>query len=1034
MKKIIFLIVCMVSFVAVQSYGQNKERTKKQYTVSGTVFDDFGDEMPGVSVFVKNSPGLGTSTDSNGKFTIKVNANSVLVIQFVGMKTHEVFVNKDIKDLKVTLKEDSKQIEEVVVTGYTSQKKVSVVGAISSLDVDQIKTPATSLTNMIGGRLAGVITMQASGEPGQNLSNFWIRGISTFGAGASALVLIDGVEGNLNDIDPDDVESFSILKDASATAVYGVRGANGVVLVTTKKGQSGKLEIKGRITHKISQIKRLPEYLGAYDYALLTNEARAMNGLSDRYTQLELELIKNGLDKDLYPDVNWTDEIMKKTSTQQNYYVSARGGGELATYFVALGFQDEGAAYKQEDNLFKEPLSYKRLTYRTNVTMNLTNTTKLDVKLDGNIANYTTPGGRGTNAVWEEVREINPLMLPVQYSDGTYPVYGSTSLTSPYVNLNKRGYSSNDRNNLSLTIELGQKFKGKLEGLTMNLLAVIQNSSNFTENRIISPNLFQATGRTPQGTLIKNLRVRESEMRYFNSEFSTRKYRLEAKANWARTFGKHSPAAFIMYSMEDSKDSRWGDLDALGIEAIPERRQDIAGRISYGYNNTYFIDANFGYTGSARFEKGKRFGFFPSIALGWVPTGYQWVQDNLPWLSFLKLRGSAGQVGNDQIGGSRFPYLTLISINRPTYWGHTGRGIEERVKGADNLIWEVATKYNAGLEMHLFNKKVTLTVDVFREERDNIFQDRVTLPSYVGMITFPKSNVGRMHSYGSDGNVSYSTELGKDLFLTLRANYTFSQNIIDYFEENKYPYDYLSSVGKPYGIIRGYIAEGLFKDRDEINTSPSQSAFGTVRPGDIKYRDVNGDGRITNDDKVPLSYGNQVPRFVGGLGGDLSWKNLTVSFLFSGSAGVEYYRSGFYGNDAGWIPFYNGERGNVIKLANNPKNRWIPAWYSGTKETERSDVEFPRLSYGGNTNNSQLSTFWKRNGSFIRFKELGFKYKLKNMSWLRKAGMESLDLEFVMNNLFTIDGVKYFDPEQASKNGAVYPLPTTYTLQAYFTF
>lgn len=1034
MKKILLLFtILLFSVVSTQySYSQNKEKTRKQHTVSGTVYDDFGDEMPGVSVFVKNSPGLGTSTDSKGKFTIKVNANSVLVIQFVGMQPHEVFVNKDIKDLKITLKEDSKQIEEVVVTGYSSQKKVSVVGAISSLDIDQIKTPATSLTNMIGGRLAGVITMQTSGEPGKNLSNFWIRGISTFGADASALVLIDGIEGNLNDIDPDDVESFSILKDASATAVYGVRGANGVVIVTTKKGEKGKLEITGRATFKLSQIKRLPEYLGAYDYALLANEAKAMSGEHDLYTPLQLEIIKNGLDRDLYPDVNWTDEIMKKVSTQQNYYVSAKGGGEIATYFVALGYQTESAAYNQEDNLFKEPLSYNKLTYRTNVTMNLTNSTKMDFRLDGALSNHTQPGGVGTGALWKEVRQINPLMLPVKYSDGTFPVFGVTGLTSPFVNLNHRGYSSSDNNNTSLSINLNQSFSGALKGLTLDLLTLIQTSARFSERRSISPNLYYAVGRTPQGTLIKNLFSPERQMSYSNSNSTDRRYRLEARANWTRSFGKHSPSALLMYSMEDYKSSSWSD--GLGIAAIPARRQDIAGRLSYGYNNCYFVDANFGYTGSAQFEKGKRFGFFPSLAIGWVPTAYEWVENKMPWLSFLKLRASVGQVGSDRITNTRFPYLTLISINQPTFWGHRGRGIQEQVKGADNLIWEVATKYNAGVDLKLFGSKLSMTVDVFRDERDNIFQPRVTLPDYIGMITRPYSNVGRMHSYGSDGNISYTHEINKDMYFTVRANYTFSQNIVDYFEENKLPYDYLSAVGKPHGIVRGYISEGLFKSREDIETSPSQSTFGVVRPGDIKYRDVNGDGRITSDDKVPLSYGNQVPRFAGGIGGDFTWKDLTVSFLVRGSAGVEYYRSGFGGNEAGWVPFYNGERGNVIKLANNPKNRWTPSWYSGNKETERDDVEFPRLSYGGNGNNSQISTFWKRDGSFIRFQELGFKYRLKNKSWLKKAGLTSLDLEFVMNNLFTIDGVKFFDPEQASANGAAYPLPTTYTLQAYFRF
>ena len=376
--------------------------------------------------------------------------------------------------------------------------------------------------------------------------------------------------------------------------------------------------------------------------------------------------------------------------------------------------------------------------------------------------------------------------------------------------------------------------------------------------------------------------------------------------------------------------------------------------------------------------------------------------------------------------------MTLINDNAASYWGYRERGITETVKGADNLQWEVAKKLNFGIDAKFFHDKLSVTVDFFRDTRDHIFQDRVTLPKFVGMVTVPKSNVGKMHSYGSDGNFEFFHQINKDMSFTVRGNYTFSQNIIDYYEENKLPYDYLSVTGKPFNILRGYIAEGLFSSKEEINTSADQSGFGRIRPGDIKYRDVNGDGIINDNDKVPLSYSNQLPRVMYGFGADFHWKDLTLSFLFKGSAKVDYYRSGL-GNDAGWIPFYNGELGNVIKLANNPKNRWTPAWYSGTTATENPHAEFPRLSYGGNTNNSQLSSFWKRNGSFLRFQELSMKYNLKT-PWIKKTGLSSVDLEFVANNLFTIDKVKYFDPEQASANGAAYPIPATYTFQVYLKF
>ncbi len=1015
--------------------GLNAQSKDKEVQVSGVVVDVKGEPIPYATVYVKDRPGYNTLTDDDGKFKLKVEKNTILLVQMMGYKTYEKLITKPIKGLKVVFREDAEQLDEVVVTGHGSQKKVSVVGAISTISVDQIKTPATSLSNMLGGRMAGVISMNLSGEPGKNLSNFWIRGISTFGAGGSALVLIDGLEGNLNDIDPDDVESFSILKDASATAVYGVRGANGVIVVTTKRGKKDKLDITARATFKISHIKRLPEYLGAYDYAVLANEARAMSGENDLYSPLELDLIKSGLDKDLYPDVNWLDEIMTRNSIQQNYYMSARGGGSLANYFVSLGYQDEGAAYRQKENLFKKPLSYKRMTYRANIDMNLTKSTQLYFGADGHISLNTTPGHMDTNAVWANVRMLTPVMFPFEYSDGTFPTYGTGDMISPYVALNHTGYKDADSKRNVLTLKLTQSFDdffgGALKGLTVSAQGMSEFVGNFHESRVILPNLYRANGRNAQGVLAKNLRTKQMDMVYGSSVNTYRKYYFESKANWSRTFGDHNVGALLFYYMEDAKGSGWSG----SINSIPERRQNLSGRINYGYRDTYFIDANFGYTGSAQFKTGQQYGFFPSLALGWVPTGYQWVKDKMPWLKFLKLRASYGLAGNDRIGGGRFPYLTLINNHAPTYWGYVGQGIREYQTGADNLMWEVAKKANFGIDAKLFKDKLSITVDVFRDDRDHIFQDRVTLPRYVGMVTFPKSNVGRMHSFGSDGNISYFQQLGKDMSFTIRGNYTFSQNIIDYFEENKLPYDYLSVTGKPSGLIRGYISEGLFKSKEEIATSPDQAtAFGQVRPGDIKYRDVNGDGIISEDDKVPLSYGNQVPRVMYGFGGDFTWKDLTIGILFKGAAKVDYYRSGFNNNDAGWIPFYNGELGNVIALANNPKNRWTPAWYSGTIATENPNAIFPRLSYGSNKNNSQLSTFWKRDGAYLRMQELSVRYKVRGYEWIKAAKLSSIDLEFVANNLFTIDKVKFFDPEQASANGAVYPLPTTFAFQVYFKF
>lgn len=1028
----------MVALLTHAGYAYSQDNgTAKQFSVAGVILDDTGEPCIGATVRVKNEPGTGTITDLDGKFAIKVKPGATLQFEYVGMETVQRTILKDEPSLSVKFKvAKTNAIDEVVVTGLVSQKKVSVVGAVSTINMEELRTPGTSLVNMIGGRMPGVITMQLSGEPGQNLSNFWVRGVSTFGAGASALVLIDGIEGSLNDIDVDDVESISILKDAAATAVYGVRGANGVVLVTTKRGSKEKIQVTARATVKLSHLNKLPEYLSSYDYARLANEARAMSGEADIYTPIQLDIIKNNLDPELYPNVNWIDEIIKKTSLQENYYASARGGGDVAQYFVSVGYRHEGAAYRQKENQFHQPLSYDQLTYRANINMNLTKRSELYFGVDGSISNYTTPGGKNTNQVWEDVLQLNPLMFPVTYADGTLPTYGQNDLISPFAALNYQGYNSADNTRNMITLKFTHRFGGILKGLVGSVQAVNDRTSGFSERRFVRPDYYRATGRTSTGDLIKTLRSKQQDMFYSSDNESWRKYYMEAKLDYNTSIGAHNLGALLFYYMEDTKGSEWGNGDALGIAAIPKRRQNVSGRLSWGYNSTYFVDANFGYTGSDIFPKGERFGFFPSIAVGWAPTSYKWVQQHLPFVNFFKIRGSYGLAGNDQIADkdSRFPYLTIINNHAGTTWGYNGQGIVEKQTGADNLKWEVAKKLNVGIDANFFNDAIKLTVDFFRDTRDHIFQNRVTLPEYAGMVTYPKSNVGRMHSFGSDGNISYFHKISKDMNYTVRANYTWSQNIVDYFEENKLAYDYQSVTGMPYSVLRGYISEGLFKNEDDIRQSPDQTAaFGVVRPGDIKYRDVNGDGVINSDDRVPLSYGNNVPRVMFGIGGEFNYKDFTVSMLFKGNTGVNYYRVGM-GHDAGWIPFYNGEMGNVLKMVNNPKNRWIPAWYSGDPSTENPNAMFPRLSYGSNTNNSQLSTFWKKNGSFLRFQELNFRYVFRHRKWLRAAGLSSLECDFVINNLFTIDSAKYFDPEQAWYNGAAYPIPTTYSLQMYFRF
>ena len=957
------------------------------YVMKGTVSDSEG-PLIGVSVTVKDNPTNGTMTDVDGKFTIKVERGDKLLFTYIGYKDIEYLVVKQEQDLKIKFEEAATEVDEVVVTALGTQRKISTLSAVTSVDVSELQQPTASVANLLGGRVAGVISTMASGEPGKNIAEFWIRGIGTFGANASALVLIDGLEGDINSLDPADIESFSILKDASATAVYGVRGANGVVLVTTKRGHADKMNITVRASATLSHMKRLPEFVDAYDYAVLANEARAVRGEEVLYTPVELDIIRNNLDPDIYPNVNWQDEVVKMNSWKQNYYVSAQGGAKLARYFVSLNAALEDAAYNvDKKSPYSGNVGYNTYGFRANIDLELTKTTKIYFGSSGYLKVQKNPGVADTNYIWDAQANIHPLRLPTMYSNGQLPAVDTGAETSPYVMINRMG-RRND-----------QEFAGK------TTLAIEQDLSMVTE-------------------------VSEQAASYGKNTNQYRKYHFESTLNYDRVFADdHRVSALVYYYMSDEK---YSSESTTNMNSIPKRYQGISSRITYGFRDTYMLDVNFGYTGSENFQPGRRFGFFPSVALGWVPTNYEFMKKGLPFLDFLKIRASYGTVGNDRISNKRFPYLTIVQRGTNHPWGSTSaETLWETYTGADNLNWEKASKLDVGVEGRLFGDRVNFVVDFFNDVRDGIFQERQQVPAYVGLMSKPFSNMGKMRSYGADGNISYTERLGKNASMTLRGNFTYSKNDVKNWEEANPAYPYQEAAGYPYGVVRGYQAMGLFKDQLDIETSPVQT-FGEYKPGDIKYRDINGDGRIDNDDKVPIAY-SSTPLLMYGFGGEFQYKNFTLGVLFKGTGKTDF----FYGG-AGYIPFASGKLGNVLTQAADPRNRWIPMDYAlangiDPSLAENPNAKYPRLQYGNNNNNSQTSTFWKGNSRYLRLQEITLNYNFKANA-LRKIGIQSVDLQFVGNNLAVWDKVKIFDPEQAPSNGRVYPLPATFTLQLYLHF
>ncbi|MDR2473225.1 MAG: TonB-dependent receptor [Tannerella sp.] len=1027
MKKIIFIATLILTFCAATVQAQ-------QVTVTGKVIDELDDEVPGATVYLKNKVGIGTTTDADGKFTIKANVNDILEVSYIGYAKAEHLVTAKSQGIVIKLEESAEQLEEVVVMGMGStQRKISTVGAISSVSAKELQSPSPSIVNLLGGRLAGVFTMQTSGEPGKNLAEFWIRGVGTFGANSSALVLIDGLEGDLNSIDPSDVESFSVLKDASATAVYGVRGANGVVLVTTKRGEIGKLNIQGRFNASLSHLRRLPDYIGGYDYALLANEANIIRGGDAIYTPLELEIIKDHLDPDMYPDIDWQKELVKKASWKQSYYVSGRGGGDIARYFLSLSMTDETAAYNvDKKSIYAQNVGYSTFSFRSNLDIDLTKTTKLYFGSDGFMSRRKEPGFSNTDLIWDAQARNNPLLIPIKYSTGQFPATGADVNVSPYYMINNSGSHASEEYKAKVTLELKQNLSFITEGLNIRAQGAYDITQGFQEYRTIRPAMYEAIGRNRNGDLILVERVQEQQAGYLYSTSEYRKYFFESTLNYSRLFNElHRVSGLVYYYISDSKKTE--DLTSA-LNAIPVRYQGLSSRLTYSYNDTYLMDLNFGYTGSENFQPGRQYGFFPSVALGWVPTQYDFMSEKVSWLTFFKIRASYGSVGNDRISNRRFPYLTMVGRYYNNLWGSSTsyQTVNESFIGADNLIWEKALKANIGIDAEILHKKFSFTVDFFRDQRDGIFQQRVQVPDIVGVISMPYGNVGKMQSYGSDGNVAFIHEFNTNMSMTFRGNYSYSRNIVQNWEQAIEKYPYLEYSGLPHNIYRGYRAIGLFKDDDDVKYSPKQT-FGNVMPGDIKYMDVNGDGKVDSEDKVPLSY-STYPRLMYGFGGDFRYKDLSIGVMFRGTGKTDYYHEG-NGNGAGYVPFRAGQYGNVLTMAADPKNRWIPLDYALANGidpalAENPNARFPRLQYGENTNNSQLSDFWLGDSRYLRLSEVTLNYNLKHAA-IRKIGISSIDMQLVGSNLWMWDKVKLFDPEQATHNGRKYPIPSVYSIQIY---
>lgn len=985
------------------------QQQQKGIKASGTVVDNENNPLIGATVTVKGTKTIAI-TDMDGHFYIDVpNKNSVLVFNYLGFKPQEVKVGSDI-NFNVQLKEDAVSADEVVVVGYGNQKKLSVIGSIQTLDPGNLQMGSSrSMSNNLAGQLAGVIAYQPSGEPGYDNSQFWIRGISTFGAGGSSpLVLVDGVERSLNDIDPAEIESFSVLKDASASAMYGVRGANGVIIINTKRGSVAKPSIDFRFEQAITKPTKLPEFIGAAEYMTLLNNL-CSDPSKRMFTKDQIMKTYTGYDKDLYPDVDWIDAITKDYATSTRGNMTVSGGTNILRYSLTASVYHETGIMETDDTLpYDTGSKLTRFNMRANVDLDLTKTTLLRFNVGGYLQNLRKAKS-STDNVFTHAFETPPFVHPAIYSDGTIPK-ASANRANPWAESTQQGYYRGTRSKLESLFQLEQNLKMITPGLKFKATFAFDTYNENFVTRGKDPTYYGvAKSRGDEGELIHSVLSYGSEFldHSSNANYGNNSTYLEFSLGYNHTFAKkHAVDALFLYNQRSYD---WGDIQ-------PKRSQGIAGRLSYTFDRRYVGEFNFGYNGSENFAKGHRFGFFPSLALGWIISEEKFMRNSADWLTLLKLKGSIGKVGNDDIGGRRFAYITTINTGASGYhFGYAGdywrQGYSEGEVGVNNLTWETSTKTNVGIELGLWNE-FNLQFDYFYEHRTNIFMQRKTIPTQAGFLSNPYANYGVVDNSGVDGTVTWNHKFGKDLRVALRANFTYAKNEVkEYDEPESVKGTYRSLTGRSIGTLWGLQAERLYTDDDFENGKlkagiPTPNIGSVVRPGDIKYRDMNDDGVVDAKDEGYIG-GTTTPRIVYGFGGNVEYKNFDFSFFFQGTG--QSYR--IIGGTQYFIPGSGqGVMGNVYA---NYKDCW-------TEENPSQDVFWPRLSESTNPNNNYASTWWKKDMSFLRLKSIELGYTLPRS--ITKAICSNNIRFFVSgNNLFYISKFKLWDPELDTADGLKYP-------------
>ena len=1005
-----------------------------EMTVAGTVISS-ADNQPivGANIYVEGT-NVGTTTDAGGNYKLTVPASAKTVtVSFLGYDTKKISV-RDIHLFKlITLADASNKLEDVVVVGFGVQKKESLVGAVQSVKPSDLQTSSSNLSTSFSGKIAGVIAVQKSGEPGADGANFWIRGISTFGSGQSPLLILDGVEITnqmLNNIPPETIESFSVLKDATATALDGSRGANGVMIITTKNGRdSEKMTINLRAEFGASAPTRVPKVADGITYMETFNEARTTRGEKPYYSNEKIMGTKLGLDPYVYPNVDWYDMLFKDCTFNQNFNFNMTGGAKKIDYFLnASVYNENGIMRKPEASKFDTNINAQKYLFQANVSADATKTTRVSLKMNTQLHYRHAPIQSVSDLFAYAMTGMPcefPATLPGEESDtfvrfGTNNAWNSGFFTNPYAQL-CRGYGDQFRGHFTSALTVNQNLDFITKGLSATGMATFYNRVYSAVYRSFTPFMYQLTDYNidEAGNYSYTSNSTNTGTTYLGTTRGKDGYRelaFQAKIDYARTFGKHDVGATIVYMQ---KERNMNISDEQEYAALPYRQQGLAGRVTYGFDKRYLFEANFGYNGSENFAAGKRFGFFPSVAVGWVISNEPFWKGIKEQVNLFKLRASYGLVGNDVISkdyADRFPYLTTVDMGQG-YDVYIGNNFERKygpilsVYGNPNATWEESRKLDIGVEIGLFDS-LNIIFDWFKEKRSGIFMQRTSLPSTFGMsgIT-PWANIGKVDNSGVDISVDYNKAFSKDLILSLRGTFTYAHNEIVEMDEPKYKWAYQYKAGHPINSIQCLIAEGLFRDEEEIASSPSQDIYATtypIRPGDVKYRDLNDD-KIIDDNDMCWTGNPTVPEIIYGFGFSLKYKGFDCSAFFQGQGKVS-------------ILMYNYHPFATAATPGSGLMQWI-ADEHWSEDDPNPKALYPRLSPLWNNNNTKASTLYVRNGKMLRLKtaEIGYTYK-------------KMRVYVSGTNLLTFAPFKYWDPEKGSGNGLGYPLQRTYNLGFQFNF